>query len=97
MKRFVVPILSLATVLCFASLAHACPMCKDSIPSSDAQQAGSLPGGFNNSVYLLLVGLITVTGTVVAFIIKTVRQTGARPAFQVIPKDERPMRRPPIE
>jgi hypothetical protein len=76
-----------------ASAAHACPMCKDSIPSSDAQQAGSLPIGFNHSVYFLLVGFMTVLGTTVAMIVKAVRATNAaqRPGFQVIePKFRQP-------
>jgi hypothetical protein len=76
------------------AVSHACPMCKDSIPSSDAQQAGSLPSGFNNSVYLMLVGFLTVLGTMIGLIIKAVRDTGVKPGFQVIPRDQRPTRTP---
>ena len=34
--------------------AMACPFCKDSVPNSDAQQAGGVPSGFNNTIYLML-------------------------------------------
>src|SRR3954468_802635 len=79
-----------------AAAAQACPMCKDSIPNSDAQQAGSLPLGFNHSVYLLLVGFLTVLGMTVAMIVRAIRGTNAaqRPGFQVI---EPEFRRPPID
>jgi hypothetical protein len=69
-------------------------MCKDSIPNSDAQQAGSLPIGFNHSVYVLLVGFLTVLGTTVAMIIKAIRSANGsqRPGFQVIDPE---FRQPP--
>jgi hypothetical protein len=78
-----------------ASIAQACPMCKDSIPNSDAQQAGSLPLGFNHSVYFVLVGFLTVLGTTVTMIVRAVRGTNASqvPGFQVID----PKRRPPTQ
>lgn len=76
--------LILLAVLLLGPAGFACPMCKDSIPSSDAQQAGSLPGGFNNSIYFVLLSFFTVLGTLCAFIVKTIRQGGARPAFQVV-------------
>jgi p-aminobenzoyl-glutamate transporter AbgT len=62
-------------VLLPAGLALACPMCKDSIPNSDAQEAGSLPGGFNLSVYYMLVGLFVTIGLVTGVITKGVRST----------------------
>ena len=84
MRRGWMPMVSAIVVLgaCAASLA--CPMCKDSIPSSDAQQAGALPGGFNNSVYLMLISVFTVFGFVITMIVRAIRQTSARPAFQVV-------------
>ena len=63
MKRWV-PLLTIALVLALAGLASACPMCKDSIPNSDAQEMGSLPGGFNTSVYYMLGGLFAAIGLV---------------------------------
>jgi hypothetical protein len=80
---WIIPVLAM---LLLASAAHACPMCKDSVPNSDAQQAGSLPGGFNNSVYFMLVSFITVVVGVTTFIVRTVMQSGRRSArgFRVI-------------
>ena len=74
MKRLTsILIVVLAITLC--GLASACPMCKDSIPSSDAAQAGSLPGGFNTSVYIMLVSLFSVIGIVSGIIYKGVSST----------------------
>ena len=63
----------LALTLLPAGLAHACPNCKDSIPSSDAEQAANLPGGFNHSIFFMLGGLLTVGGFVVRMIVKETR------------------------
>jgi hypothetical protein len=63
MKRWM-PLLTVVLVLTLVGLASACPMCKDSIPNSDAQEMGSLPGGFNSSVYLMLGGFFAVLGLV---------------------------------
>jgi hypothetical protein len=62
------------TIAITAAQVIACPMCKESIPSSDAQQAGALPGGFNNSVYFLLISLFAVLGTVITIIVRAVRE-----------------------
>jgi len=87
MRRFIHWVVPLVAILLLVSAAHACPMCKDSIPNSDAQHAGSLPSGFNNSVYFVLVGFLTVLGTVITLIVRTIRQstTHVRPGgFRVI-------------
>ena len=71
MKLFV---RTLAVLISLASTAaFACPLCKDSVPSSDAQAAGSLPGGMNNSVYFMLGGLFFVIGLVSTVVVKGVR------------------------
>jgi hypothetical protein len=56
-----------------AGVSHACPNCKDSIPNSDAQQASSLPGGFNHSIYFMLGSLFVVGGFVTRIIVKEIR------------------------
>src|SRR4051812_50009611 len=91
MKRVAVCVI---ITFALAAVAQACPMCKDSIPNSAAQQAGSLPLGFNHSVYLLLVGILTVLGMTVTMIVRPIRRTNAtrRPGFQLI---ESEFRRPP--
>ena len=48
-KRLLTTITTTAFTLLPTAIACACPMCKDSIPNSDAQSAGGLPSGFNNS------------------------------------------------
>jgi hypothetical protein len=77
MKRYST-ILSFVIVLAICSIAAACPACKDSIPSSDAQAAGALPGGFNQSVFFMLGGFIGVLTLVTTMIVRTVRGPGDR-------------------
>ena len=67
--------LAVGVIVLGAQVASACPMCKDSIPGSDAAQAGSVPGGFNQSVYLLLGGLFTCIGMMVTTIVRAIRST----------------------
>jgi hypothetical protein len=62
-------------VLLVPQFVLACPMCKDSIPGSDANEAGSLPGGFNESVYMLLIGLFCCIAMTMHNIIKAVKTT----------------------
>ena len=75
-------------------LAHAvpvlaCPMCKDSVPASDAQSAGGLPGGFNSSIYLMLGSLFCVIGMIAWTLVKGSRTAGglhsSARAFPVVP------------
>jgi hypothetical protein len=78
-----------ATALTLISnIAMACPMCKDSIPNSDAAQATSLPGGFNLSVYYMLVSLFVTIGLCATVITKGVKSTNAR---MVMPKQDQKM------
>jgi uncharacterized Tic20 family protein len=65
--------LILVTLLLIAGPAVACPMCKDSIPNSDAAQAGSLPSGFNFSVYYMLVSFLVVLSLVATVIVRAIR------------------------
>jgi hypothetical protein len=92
MRRYVATIVFVGIVLGACGTGWACPMCKDSIPNSDAQQAGSLPLGFNHSVYFLLVGFLTVLGMTVTMIVRAIRGTNPtrRPGFQVIEREFRP-------
>jgi hypothetical protein len=76
----------LTVLLAAAPAAMACPLCKDSVPSSDAQAAGGLPSGFNNSIYLMLGAFFCVLGFLTFTIVRTVRapSTSARSAFPII-------------
>jgi len=80
MKRAIAAII-LSTAL-WTSSASACPMCKDSV--SDTARTGdftgrggqqSLPGGFNTSIYYMLIGLFAATGLVIGVIVKGIRGT----------------------
>lgn len=74
LKRWIV-----AWSVLITSIASACPMCKDSIPNGEtAAQAGSLPGGFNTSVYILLLGLFATIGLMALGLVKGVRSTNVR-------------------
>jgi hypothetical protein len=68
-------ILSIVLILCLNAAVIACPMCKDSVPNSDAQSAGGLPGGFNTSVYLILGTFLGVLTLVLGGIWKAVQTT----------------------
>jgi hypothetical protein len=72
MKRFLFILLALAL---FTGIAHACPMCKDSIPNSDASEASGVPIGFTYSVYLMLAGFLSVLGLISGIVVKGVRST----------------------
>lgn len=68
----------------------ACPMCKDSIPGAEGSNGdpsqmsgGALPGGFNTSVYLMLIGFLGTLGLVSWTLVKGVR-AGTRPGFPVV-------------
>jgi hypothetical protein len=67
-----------ALILSTCGLTSACPMCKDSIPNGEAStaaQAGSLPSGFNYSVYYMLSGLFITLGLISTVVYKGIRST----------------------
>jgi hypothetical protein len=75
MRRWT-PLLTVVLVLSLhATLALACPNCKDSVGNSDAQSASGVPGGFNHSVYLLLSAFLVVLGSIVTMIVKVARRS----------------------
>ncbi|MBC8107606.1 MAG: hypothetical protein H7Z14_13530 [Anaerolineae bacterium] len=80
-------VFSVLVVLALSCASYACPMCKDSIPNSDASDAVALPTGFNYSVYTMLVGFMAVLAVVSGMIFRAVRETSARPGFRIEAKD----------
>jgi len=90
MKRLTF-ILSIVLIPCLNAAVLACPMCKDSIPNSDAASAGGVPSGFNVSVYLLLGTFLGVLTLVLGGIWKAVQSTPVMPrsehGFPIKPKD----------
>ncbi len=77
MKTWMMWIFGLA-IAAMNTAAMACPFCKDSVPGSDAQAAGSLPSGMNSSVYLMLTAFFVVLGMIMGVVIKGVRDTNNR-------------------
>lgn len=77
----------------FAGSASACPMCKDTITDESKAATASgggpregLPGGFNVSVYSMLLGAFAVMGFVAHVIVKGVRGTNvSTTGFPVAP------------
>lgn len=91
MRRWLPVILVVVLMVALASVAHACPFCKDSIPNSDAQQAGGVPSGFNNTIYVMLVGMVAVLGMITFTLVKGARSTN------VVPRDIDPRRGFPLQ
>ena len=67
------PYLTVAVMLALTTAVMACPMCKDSVANSDAQQPGGLPGGFNTTIYVMLGGLFAVIGLVTTTLVRGAR------------------------
>jgi ABC-type anion transport system duplicated permease subunit len=79
MKRnLLVVLFVIAIVLLIGSAAHACPMCKDSLATAknDLKNVGgaSVGGGFNNSIYLMLLGFFGAVGIVAFNVIRGIRR-----------------------
>jgi hypothetical protein len=75
MKRFV---LTLSILLILNAVASACPNCKGLepvVPGANDAQAGSLPNGFNSSIYFMLGGLFLVISSIATLIVKAIRDT----------------------
>ena len=72
-------------VLLMSTATWACPLCKDSVPSSDAQAPGGVPGGFNTTIYFMLGGLFCVIGMVSFTLVKGARSAGSSHAGRGFP------------
>jgi hypothetical protein len=93
-------------LICSAAcgLAHACPMCKDSIASpgeANAAQSGLLPYAFNTSIYTMLLGFFATIGLVAFNLVRGIRSTNhtqsaslksdqSSRGFEVPPSDSSP-------
>lgn len=77
MTRRTVAAAVFALVLSAPAAARACPGCRESIGDNDAQQASSLPGGFNLSIYYMLGSVGLVGGLIVRMIVREARATDA--------------------
>jgi hypothetical protein len=63
MKRWIPIIATVLVLLLVTAAADACPMCKDSVPTTDAEQAQAVPSGFNYSVYYMLLSVNGIRST----------------------------------
>jgi len=71
--RRLAPIFAPVLTLMLSTAAWACPLCKDAIPSSDAQAPGGVPGGFNTTIYLMLGSLFCVIGMISLTLVRGAR------------------------
>ena len=68
----------LAVVFVVAGAAMACPMCKDSLATAknDMQSTGgaSVGGGFNKSIYTMLLGFFGAVGVVTVNLVRAIKR-----------------------
>jgi heme/copper-type cytochrome/quinol oxidase subunit 2 len=62
-------------VLIMTTAAWACPFCKDSVPSSDAQSPGNLSSGFNTSIYFMFAAFFGVLGMITMTLVRGARSS----------------------
>ena len=70
MKHYVLPLLIVAAM---AAAAHACPNCKDSIPTSNAENPAGVADGINTSIYLMLGAFLAVLGFILNMVVKAAK------------------------
>jgi hypothetical protein len=68
-------LLTVLIVLALCGIAYACPNCRDTIANTGADDAASLPAGFNYSIYWMLLGLLGALGIVARTIYKGLQGT----------------------
>lgn len=90
MTRRLTPAFACIALLAFASIADACPGCKESIAETLANggpggPTPGLPSGFNYSIYFMFAGLFSVLALVMGVVVKGIRSTAAAPGFAVKP------------
>ena len=76
MKRLT-SILSVAVLLAYTGAIHACPSCKESIPTSDAVDPAGVARGINNSVYFMLGAFLAILGFVGHLSYKAIKSADA--------------------
>jgi hypothetical protein len=89
MKRWM-PVLAIIAMLMVCSAAWACPMCKDSIPNSDAASATMVPGAVNNSIFLMFAAFAGCLGLISWTLVQGARGSRQRQARGFL-VDQRPM------
>ena len=77
-----------AVLLALPAIASACPLCKDAIPSSDAQAPGGVPGGFNTTIYVMLGSLFCVIGMITMTLVRGARSSVNGPKGRGFPVEK---------
>jgi len=92
MRRWKIALGTLLLIPVLNAAVLACPMCKDSIPGATGEtgdpsqmSGGALPGGFNTSVYLMLVGFMGTLGMISFVVVKGIRGADHVSGFPVVP------------
>ena len=70
MKKYIPLLLTLVLCVALAGLAHACPMCKDSTGTSEA----NVTRGFGHSVYIMLGGFFGTLGIITWNLVRGIRR-----------------------
>ena len=93
MRRWKIALCTLLLIPALNAAVMACPMCKDSIPGATGEtgdpsqmSGGALPGGFNTSVYLMLVGFMGTLGMISFVVVKGIRGADSVNGFPVVQK-----------
>jgi len=76
MKRLIVTLSLLVAVLGFATLAEACPTCKDSLGASDPQHQGMVQGYFYSILFMMAMPFL-LFGTFSSYMYLEVRRARA--------------------
>jgi hypothetical protein len=94
MRRWKIALGTLLLIPVLSAAVMACPMCKDSIPGATGEtgdpsqmSGGALPGGFNTSVYLMLVGFMGTLGMISFVVVKGIRGADQIRGFPVVPDE----------
>jgi hypothetical protein len=77
-KPLLTVFLVLLVIVLVTTAATACPMCKDSLATAknDMQSTGgaSVGGGFNNSIYTMLLGFFGAVGLVAFNLVRAIKR-----------------------
>lgn len=76
MKRPIVTLSVLVAVLLFATLAEACPTCKDSLGATDPQHQGMVQGYFYSILFMMAMPFLLI-GTFSSYMYLEVRRARA--------------------
>ena len=86
MRRRLIFTVSLAVVCCTASVALACPSCRESLTSCDAPSGGDLVAGYFWSILFMMSMPFALLGTFSSYMYWHVRRAQNQPPTDVPPQ-----------